>query len=507
MLKRNHSQPEGFNEGELEGFFMIAKSDAALAITQKLTGSQLRLWVYLMMIDPFADHTSDGEPIYRKIPSPAEIAPKIGVTARTIEKDLNLLRDLELYDHKVVEWWGHNKSAKKAKEASQRLKHKQGKGGYLTGETFKQPECVLNNLNDENLAEIPAKKSSGIYIDRARDQTCSDSSQTCSDISPLTPLEKGESEQGASEVEVKSIEPITPSLANMNKTQESTQEPEAYPETKCSAAPKENDFHYQGAEFPKNIDGSDRFPWDTNKRGVFDTNFEQHMTRVLSQYESYQKYTPGVLLKETRKYISRGRFDPERREKLLIEWDAHLLPEFIDMVREPGNEPERPGFKERFAQAQTVKMVEGDWFRDEAGQIRVRLFGGKLVSQTQFFSLPVEKPKELLSEQEAREAHNQIVALKAQALARIQAAKVKASAATKPELQPTAPTVGNVVQFGRKSKQQIQSELEEIQEFLVLSPGDTSVQGRARKFVEQNSDRYIGIEENGLIVRIEEPEF
>lgn len=187
MLRRNHIQPEGFEEETLEGFFMIAKSDAALAITQKLTGSQLRLWIYLMMVDPFADCTPDGEPIYRHIPDPGEIAARIGVSRRTVEKDLNVLRELDLYEYKVVEWWGHNKSAQKAKEASERLKCKHGKGGYLTAKTAKQPEPALNNRTGENLTAIPAKKSSANNIDRARDQTYSDLDQTYTDNAPPEP--------------------------------------------------------------------------------------------------------------------------------------------------------------------------------------------------------------------------------------------------------------------------------------------------------------------------------
>ncbi|OWY62314.1 hypothetical protein B7486_59095, partial [cyanobacterium TDX16] len=32
-------------------------------------------------------------------------------------------------------------------------------------------------------------------------------------------------------------------------------------------------------QYPKNIDGSARLPWETGRRGVFDPNFEQHMAR------------------------------------------------------------------------------------------------------------------------------------------------------------------------------------------------------------------------------------
>lgn len=169
MNKRNHRQPQ--LEDNRDGFFMVAVGDAALAIGKKLTGSQLRLWLYLMMVDPFSDYTASGEPIYHQIPNPAEIAIKIGVSRRTVEKDLNLLRDLDLYDYKTTEWWGHNLSAHRARESSKRLKAKQGKGGYLTAETANLTHSGLNNRSGENLTGNAAKKNSDIYKDRVRDQT------------------------------------------------------------------------------------------------------------------------------------------------------------------------------------------------------------------------------------------------------------------------------------------------------------------------------------------------
>ncbi|MFP5274910.1 hypothetical protein [Coleofasciculus sp.] len=169
MNKRNHRQPQ--LEDNRDGFFMVAVGDAALAIGKKLTGSQLRLWLYLMMVDPFSDYTASGEPIYHQIPNPADLAIKIGVSRRTVEKDLNLLRDLDLYDYKTTEWWGHNLSAHRARESSKRLKAKQGKGGYLTAETANLTHFGLNNRSVENLTGNAAKKNSDIYKDRVRDQT------------------------------------------------------------------------------------------------------------------------------------------------------------------------------------------------------------------------------------------------------------------------------------------------------------------------------------------------
>ena len=69
-------------------------------------------------------------------------------------------------------------------------------------------------------------------------------------------------------------------------------------EDNCSAARRENENRYQRnqSEYPKNLDGSDRLPWDTTKRGVFDPEFEKHMARSLMQYPAYQNLMFGELV-------------------------------------------------------------------------------------------------------------------------------------------------------------------------------------------------------------------
>lgn len=65
-LKRTTHQPQGFTQEQMQGFSLLSHKASAIAITNRLTGSQFRLWHYLMMIDPFADQSSSGERIYRK---------------------------------------------------------------------------------------------------------------------------------------------------------------------------------------------------------------------------------------------------------------------------------------------------------------------------------------------------------------------------------------------------------------------------------------------------------
>lgn len=144
---RNIGQPVGFGEKEMEGYFMISNQDAAVAIVNKLSGTQLRLWLYLMMVDSFADTTPDGEKVYHEIPSPAEIALKIGANAETVEKDMRVLRKHGLYDYRITAWGGHNHSAANARREADRLK-RQKKSHQIQqeqGERLNNPSKRLNN--------------------------------------------------------------------------------------------------------------------------------------------------------------------------------------------------------------------------------------------------------------------------------------------------------------------------------------------------------------------------
>lgn len=145
---------------------MLSHNASATAITNRLTGSQFRLWHYLMMVDQFADQTSSGERIYHNIPSPTDIGIAIGASSRTVEKDMRRLEKLGLYAKRVTEWQGYNLTVEKAKHAaeamkkakaerttenpaksSRSLKPLQDKGGYLAAIPAKQPELRLNNRN------------------------------------------------------------------------------------------------------------------------------------------------------------------------------------------------------------------------------------------------------------------------------------------------------------------------------------------------------------------------
>ena len=126
--KRIIRRPQAVEESRMQGYFMISRRDAAIAITNKLTGSQCRLWLYLMIFDPFADYTSGGEIKYHDLPSVAEIAVAIGSSADTVEKDLRKLRKLRLYEYRTVTVQGHNLTAAKAKAEAEHLSKSKSQG-------------------------------------------------------------------------------------------------------------------------------------------------------------------------------------------------------------------------------------------------------------------------------------------------------------------------------------------------------------------------------------------
>ncbi len=81
-------------------------------------------------------------------------------------------------------------------------------------------------------------------------------------------------------------------------------------------------FNRTEPQLPKNIDGSDRLPWETHYRGKFDPEFEKWMARSLMQYPAFQNLMAGELLIKVRKHISAGKYDFKRRDELFIEWEA-----------------------------------------------------------------------------------------------------------------------------------------------------------------------------------------
>ena len=168
--KRNIRRPQQFEESKMEGYFMISKRDALIAVSNKLTGSQSRLWIYLMAIDSFADYTQGGEIKYHDLPPIADIAVAIGSSLDTVDKDLRKLRKLGLYDYRTVTVQGHNLTAAKAKAEAERLskaksesspKSIQGKdSAYLSGgSAYLSPDSAYLSGGSAYLSPFESSKA------------------------------------------------------------------------------------------------------------------------------------------------------------------------------------------------------------------------------------------------------------------------------------------------------------------------------------------------------------
>ena len=106
------------------GYYMTSNEHGAIALVNKLSGVEMRVWTYLMMVDPYADFSKgeDKEKVYKRIPSPDEIALVVAADRDTVVRAMRKLRKLGLYDYKITEWRGHNLTAYKARLESDRLK-------------------------------------------------------------------------------------------------------------------------------------------------------------------------------------------------------------------------------------------------------------------------------------------------------------------------------------------------------------------------------------------------
>lgn len=141
---RNHNTPKI----EIKEDFVVQAPGHLIdiAIANKLTSVEWSLWMYLMRVNPFADCTSDGEPIYKDVPSPTDLAVVLGRDRKTIERAGRRLNDLGLYKLRVKSWVGFNETAAQSKRLLQERKIKKSSEG-------------LNNSNQDNLIPNGTKKS------------------------------------------------------------------------------------------------------------------------------------------------------------------------------------------------------------------------------------------------------------------------------------------------------------------------------------------------------------
>lgn len=166
--RRTIHKPQ-LTQEQMEGFSLLSHQKSATAIINRLTGSQFRLWHYLIRLDPFADQSDDGERIYRNIPSPIEIGIAIGSSPRTVEKDMNRLETLGLYAKRITGWQGYNLTAEDGRKVSDSMKAakaeraaqtpvkspkpSQHKDGYLAANPAISPPSRLNSRKSGEIAE------------------------------------------------------------------------------------------------------------------------------------------------------------------------------------------------------------------------------------------------------------------------------------------------------------------------------------------------------------------
>ena len=165
------------------GYYMTSNEHGAIALINKLSGVEMRVWTYLMMVDPYADFSKgeDKEKVYKRIPSPDEIALVVAADRDTVVRAMRKLRKLGLYDYKITEWRGHNLTAYKARLESDRLKankkqaetptqQREGEINRHSKKSKKQAEPVaqqgkgeINNPSKKNKkqAETVAQKGKG----------------------------------------------------------------------------------------------------------------------------------------------------------------------------------------------------------------------------------------------------------------------------------------------------------------------------------------------------------
>lgn len=132
------------------------------AIANKLTSVEWSLWMYLMRINPFADVAADGEPVYRDIPSPAELALILGRDSKTIERAATRLEGLGLYKIRTKSWEGFNSTAAESKELLAQRKHQKSSNGLPSPK--QEPGLVNPNqdklvLDGTNLSQNGTKQS------------------------------------------------------------------------------------------------------------------------------------------------------------------------------------------------------------------------------------------------------------------------------------------------------------------------------------------------------------
>lgn len=155
LLKRTTYQPqevETITEPK-EGFAMVDFKDIDTVI-ENLTAAEMKLWLYLQKLDRYGEKFKD-------LPTPKELAIRLGLSKRTVEKAMFRLNELGLYVIRIKQWEGVNSSAARAHQTAKKMKAAkkdketleplQTERGYLTANAVNLPNSGYLAANAVNL--------------------------------------------------------------------------------------------------------------------------------------------------------------------------------------------------------------------------------------------------------------------------------------------------------------------------------------------------------------------
>lgn len=158
--RRVHAQPQVAINNDFVVQIPGALVDAA--IINKLTAAEWSLWLYLQRLNPFADFTKDNEPIYRSIPSPAQLAIVLGRDRKTIERAGHRLNELGLYRIRPKSWEGFNATAQKSKQLLTELRTKKSRTeDSSNNENSESPQPPKQGSTESSFS---SNKNSGDYL-------------------------------------------------------------------------------------------------------------------------------------------------------------------------------------------------------------------------------------------------------------------------------------------------------------------------------------------------------
>lgn len=148
-------------------FAALPGEKIAIAIENKLTGAEWALWAYLVWIDPRASRNKGGDEVWHPLPPPPQVAIRLGLDRKTVERAAKRLDELDLYKIRPTAWEGFNSTAecrqkhseerasrdssktesKSSKKANNATRTKQSQSGLNSPKKTKQSQSGQDSSN------------------------------------------------------------------------------------------------------------------------------------------------------------------------------------------------------------------------------------------------------------------------------------------------------------------------------------------------------------------------